>query len=167
MFRQMRRNSQRLSAEECVDILVRATSGVLALSGDGGYPYAVPLSYVYDDSKLYFHSAVQGHKIDAVRGCDKASFCVIDRDEVVAREYTSYFRSVIAFGRIRILDDADEARKAMEKLAVKYHPRDIPAHRQAHIASAGSGMCMIELAVEHLSGKAAKELVAARPERGI
>ena len=140
---------------------------MLALSGDGGYPYAVPLSYVYDDSKLYFHSAVQGHKIDAVRGCDKASFCVIDRDEVVAREYTSYFRSVIAFGRIRILDDADEARKAMEKLAVKYHPRDIPAHRQAHIASAGSGMCMIELAVEHMSGKAAKELVAARPERGI
>lgn len=167
MFRQMRRNSQKLSAEECVDILVRATSGVLALSGDCGYPYAVPLSYVYDDSRLYFHSAVQGHKIDAVRGCDKASFCVIDRDEVVAREYTSYFRSVIAFGRIRIIDDADEARKAMEKLAVKYHPFDIPAHRQAHIASAGRGMCMIELSVEHLSGKAAKELVAARTERGI
>lgn len=77
MFRQMRRKRQELPREECLEILREGTSGVLALLGDGGYPYAVPLSYVYDGGKIYFHSARAGHKLDALRGCDRASFCVI------------------------------------------------------------------------------------------
>ena len=75
---------------------------VLALLGDNDYPYAVPISYVYDDGKVYFHSAKSGHKIDAIQRTAKASFCVIDEDLVVPEEYTTYFRSVIAFGRIRL-----------------------------------------------------------------
>ena len=69
MFRPMRRFKQALSPEECQAVLERGTSGVLALSGDGGWPYAVPLSYVYADGKLYFHSAKSGHKVDAIRSC--------------------------------------------------------------------------------------------------
>ena len=78
MFRQMRRNRQQLSRERCEEILSRATSGVLAVLGDEGYPYAVPLSYVYSEGKFYFHCARQGHKLDAIRREPKASFCVID-----------------------------------------------------------------------------------------
>ena len=59
-FRAMRRKRQQLSDEENTGILKKATSGTLALLGDGGYPYAVPISYVYDDGKLYFHSALSG-----------------------------------------------------------------------------------------------------------
>ena len=98
MFRPMRRFKQALSPEECRAVLERGTSGVLALSGDGGWPYAVPLSYVYADGKIYFHSAKSGHKVDAIRSCPRASFCVIDQDHIVPEEYTTYFRSVIAFG---------------------------------------------------------------------
>ena len=83
MFRPMRRSKQALSPEKCQEILQRGTSGVLALSGEGGYPYAVPISYVYADGKLYFHSAKAGHKIDAIRSCPKGSFCVIDQDHIV------------------------------------------------------------------------------------
>ena len=100
-FREMRRKRQQLSEEESIGILQKATSGTLALLGDGGYPYAVPISYVYHERKLYFHSALAGHKVDAIRKCDKASFCVIEKDDVQPEKYTTFFRSVIAFGRIQ------------------------------------------------------------------
>ena len=109
MFRPMRRFKQALSPEECRAVLERGTSGVLALSGDGGWPYAVPLSYVYADGKIYFHSAKSGHKVDAIRSCPRASFCVIDQDHIVPEEYTTYFRSVIAFGTVRILEEGRSA----------------------------------------------------------
>ena len=93
-FREMRRKRQQLSREESVAILQKSTSGTLALLGDDGYPYAVPMSYVYNEGKLYFHSALTGHKIDAIRKCDKASFCVIEQDDVQPEKYTTFFRSV-------------------------------------------------------------------------
>ena len=83
MFREMRRKSQALSFDECAEILNRGTSGVLALSGDNQYPYAVPLSYVYDNTKIYFHCAQEGHKIDSILRNAKASFCVIDQDQII------------------------------------------------------------------------------------
>ncbi len=107
-FRDMRRKRQQLSVEESIGILQKATSGTLALLGDNGYPYAVPISYVYSEGKLYFHSALTGHKVDAIKSHDKASFCVIDNDDVKPHEYTTYFRSVIAFGRIHIIEDEVE-----------------------------------------------------------
>jgi len=95
--------SNMLLTDEAVKILQSATSGVLAVCGDDGYPYAVPLSYVYADGKIYFHSALQGHKIDAIRSNPKVSFCVIDKDDIQPQEFTTYFRSVIVFGKARII----------------------------------------------------------------
>lgn len=83
MFRDMRRKRQQLSEAESIEILRKLTSGTLALLGDGGYPYAVPISYVYADGRLYFHSAKEGHKVDAIRGSDRASFCVIEQDNAL------------------------------------------------------------------------------------
>ena len=113
IFREMRQKKQELSRQEIADILHKGTSGVLALLGDNDYPYAVPISYVYDDGKIYFHGAKNGHKIDAIQRTAKASFCVIDKDLVVPEEYTNYFRSVIAFGQIRIIEGDLEKRAAI------------------------------------------------------
>ena len=162
MFRELRRKKQALSQEECSDILNRGTSGVLALAGDDDYPYAVPISYVYDGEKLYFHSAKSGHKLDAIRRSPKASFCVIDKDQIVPEEYTTYFRSVIVFGRIRILEEDGEKRSAIEKLALKYAPDDTMENRQAAIEKEWKPLCMLELTPEHLSGKEAIELTRQR-----
>ena len=107
-FREMRRKRQQLSEEESIAILEKATAGTLALLGDDDYPYAVPISYVYNEGKLYFHSALAGHKVDAIRKCDKASFCVIEQDDVQPKKYTTFYRSVIAFGRIHIIEDGQE-----------------------------------------------------------
>ncbi|MEF9970550.1 MAG: pyridoxamine 5'-phosphate oxidase family protein, partial [Ruthenibacterium sp.] len=132
-------------------------AGVLALCGDDDYPYAVPLSYLYCDSKIYFHGAMTGHKIDAIRKNEKASFCVIDKDTVVPEEYTSYFRSVIAFGKVHLVEDAAEKRAALTKLAAKYSP-DHEQGRLALIEKEMSHVCLIAFEVEALSGKAAIEL---------
>ena len=162
MFRQMRRKKQQLSQEEALRILHRGTSGVLALSGDEGYPYTVPMSYVYDDGKIYFHCAQSGHKIDAIQRSPKASFCVIDRDMVVSAEYTTYFRSVIAFGLIRILKDEHEKRDAMEKLTLKYAPEDVPLNRERVIQRDWARLCVLEMRIAHITGKESIESVKQR-----
>lgn len=157
MFREMRRSKQVLSDAESIAVLERGTSGVLAVSGDDGYPYAVPLSYVYYNSKIYFHVAKSGHKLDAIMRNAKVSFCVIDKDQIVPEEYTTYFRSVIAFGRVRILAD-EQKREALEALAAKYSPEQVEG-RKEEINRQIQNVCMLELTVEHLSGKEAIELV--------
>ena len=159
MFRAMRRKRQQLSRAEAEAILERGTSGVLAVAGDDGYPYAVPLSYVYQDGKLWFHCAKSGHKLDAVRREEKASFCVIDQDQVVPEEYTTYFRSVIAFGRVRVLEEEGEKRAAIDALARRYFPGDTQENRDTYIAREWAGVALLELTVEHLTGKQATELV--------
>ena len=162
MFRELRRKKQLLTAEAAAAVLTRGTSGVLALAGDGGYPYAVPISYVYDGNRLYFHCARSGHKLDAIQREERASFCVIDRDDVVPEEYTTYFRSVIAFGRIRILEDEGEKRAAIEKLALKYAPDSTVEDRKQVIQKEWEPLCMLEMELDHVTGKEAIELVQDR-----
>lgn len=164
MFREMRRKRQQLSEEECRAVLKRGTSGVLAVSGDDGYPYTVPLSYVYIEGKLFFHSAKSGHKIDAIMRSPKASFCVTDQDQIVPEEYTTYFRSVIAFGTVRILEDDNEKLEAVRMLAVKYAPDDTEENRERAIEREWKPLCMLEMKIEHMTGKEAIEL-AVKKER--
>jgi uncharacterized protein len=157
MFREMRRKRQALSFEESIAVLNKGTSGVLAVSGDDDYPYAVPLSYVYCDSNIYFHSAKAGHKLDAIARNEKVSFCVIDQDNVVPQEYTTYFRSVVVFGKARVLDNEDEKRRALEMLAARYSP-DHEQGRLREIDKQFKQVCLVELAIEHMTGKEAIEL---------
>lgn len=165
MFREMRRKRQALSPQENAAILQKGLSGVLALSGDNGYPYAVPINYVYDDGKIYFHCAKNGHKLDAIQKNAKASFCVIDQDKIVPEEYTTYFRSVIVFGQIRVMKDEQEKRAAIEKLAIKYAPKDTAAGRENAINREWQPLCMLEMCIEHMTGKEAIELVKKKQER--
>jgi hypothetical protein len=158
MFREMRRKKQALSTEESLAILNRGISGVLAVTGDQGYPYAVPLSYVYDNNKIFFHCALSGHKLDAIAANNKVSFCVVGQDRVMPQEYTTYFRSVIIFGRARILEDPIEKRTALEKLAAKYSPEQ-ETGRLREIDRLFERTCMVEIVIEHITGKEAVELV--------
>ena len=166
MFREMRRKRQALSMEEIAAVLNRGTAGVLALSGDDGYPYAVPISYVFDGDKIYFHCARAGHKLDAIRRNAKASFCVVDQDQIVPEEYTTYFRSVIVFGAIRVMEDEAGKRSAIEKLAVKYAPADTEDGRRNAIERDWAPLCMLEMSIGHMTGKEAIELVKNREQYG-
>ena len=153
----MRRKRQLLPTEESVSILEKMTSGTLALHGDDGYPYAVPVSYVYADGKIYFHTAVKGHKVDAIQTNGKVSFCVVEQDDVKPAEFTTYFRSVIVFGKARILEDENEKLSALRLLADKYSHGE--AGMEAEIAKGFNHLLMVEITVEHLTGKESIEFV--------
>lgn len=168
-FRPVRRKRQELSREACEAVLNKATAGVLSVLGDGGYPYGVPISYVYAEGKLFFHSAVEGHKLDAIAHEDKCSFTVIDQDEIHPDEYTTYFRSIIAFGRIRRLESMDDILHGLRLLGGKYNPGDHTGLQHEigkSVAMPGGNISHTRVAVlcmeiEHLSGKEAIELVRA------
>ena len=156
MFRVSRKPMQALSSEEIEQILSRNTSGVLAVSGDEDYPYAVPLSYVYLNGKIYFHGSKVGHKVDSLLRSDKVSFCVIDQDKIMGAEYTTYFRSVVAFGRARLLE-GEEKRVPLVQLCEKYWPGHLDV-TEPKAAAALERVGLIELTIEHATGKQAAEL---------
>lgn len=159
IFRPMRRIKQQLDHEQCIAILKKSTSGTLAVLGDNDYPYAVPLSYVYHDDAIYFHSALEGHKIDAIRRHSKASFCVIDKDDVHGEEYTTYFSSVIAFGHISIIETLDDKLATAKALGRKYNPGDEEGLKR-ELEKSFAHMLMLKFHIDHLTGKEAIELVA-------
>ena len=105
------------------------------------------------------------HKLDAIQRSSKASFCVIDQDQIVSEKYTTYFRSVIAFGQIRFIEDEKEKRAAIEKLTKKYSPDEDAAGRRKEIDREWKTLCMLEMCIDHMTGKEAIELVKNRQEK--
>ena len=158
MFRNMRRKNQLLSEEKTVRILESCTAGVLAVNGDDGYPYAVPMSYAYKDGSIFMHCAKEGHKIDSIRNNDKVTFTVIERDEVIQETFTTHFRSVIVFGRAVIIDNIGAKHDAFQYLLKKYSP-DFIKEGQIEIAKDIDRTCIIEIKIENMTGKAAIEII--------
>jgi nitroimidazol reductase NimA-like FMN-containing flavoprotein (pyridoxamine 5'-phosphate oxidase superfamily) len=153
-----------MPAEEVDAVLDRCTSGVMACLGDDGYPYAAPLNYVYADGRIYFHSAKTGHKIDALARDPKVSFAVIDEDTIVSEEYTSYFRSVIVFGKARIVE-GDERRIAFAALIEKYSG-DQPEEAKRRVADECTLAHIVAIDIEHVTGKEASEYAEKRVASG-
>lgn len=162
MFREMRRKRQLLPERESLAVLERGSYGVLSVIGDEGYPYGVPLNYIFMDGKVYFHCAKEGHKIDSIKREPKASFCVVDSDELVAEEYTTYFRSVVVFGKVNIVEDIVRKRDIITSIAVRFNPTDSEQHRNEAIEREFPPLCILEMEIEHISGKEAVELVKKR-----
>lgn len=153
----MRRFKQQLTTEQSIETLRHSTSGVLALCGEDMRPYGVPLSHVYDNGKLYFHSALNGHKIELLAQNSNASFTVIAQDEIHPEAYTTYFRSAIAFGPVRIIEDDAEKMAALEILGRRCNPHDSEGLAK-EIARGFSRCTMLEMSIERLTGKQAIEL---------
>lgn len=162
MKRSMRRSRQELNEADLKDVIERNNAGVLSLIGDDGYPYGVPITYVYgEDENFYFHSAISGHKIDAVRNCHKACFTIIDENKVVPDEYTTYFRSIVAIGDVHLIEDDQEKLKTIKLLSQKVRPGHIK-EMDAVIKKEWKGFVMIKFITLDLKGKEAMELMKAK-----
>ena len=158
MFREMRRKRQLLSEKECKSILERGKTAVLGVSGDNDYPYTVPINYVYNNDKIYFHCAKEGHKLDAIKKNSKVSLCVVDRDDILQSKYTTIFKSVIIFGRAKTINDEKLMKEALTVFTEKYCP-DFKDGIQDEINREFPATCVVEIEIEHISGKQGIELV--------
>lgn len=157
MFREMLRKKQQLTNEECIAILKQEPRGALSVLGDDDYPYGMPINHFYreEDGKLYFHGGKQGHKIDAIRRHDKASFCVYDSGFRRDGEWALNIRSVIVFGRIEIVEDRDKVYEIARQLSYKFTNDE--AYIEHEIKHSGPGTLMFALTVEHMTGKLVNE----------
>ncbi len=157
MFRNMRRFKQELSHEECVGILKEQPRGVLSLIGDDGYPYGVPIDYWYseDDNKLYFHGAGEGHKMDAVKKCDKTSFCVYDGGYRKDGEWALNINSVISCSMYSL--SSVNLRQMLVHISRILSLSSTTFILPNTISRSGSRVCCLELVVEHMTGKLVKE----------
>ena len=156
MFREIVRKKQAVPYEECIEILNREKRGVLAVLGDGDYPYAVPLNHYYcpEDGKLYFHSGKTGHKIDAMKRCDRASFCVYG-EGTPTDTWVLNFKSVIVFGRLEIVEDRETTVRMTRELSRKFTGDE--AYIQAEIDKYLNITLLFALVPEHITGKTVKE----------
>ena len=157
MFRKMRRFKQQISEEECREILKQEPRGVLSLIGDNGYPYGIPMDHWYceEDGKLYFHGAKEGHKIDAIEKCDKASYCVYDKGFRKEGEWALNIKSVVVFGRLRPIHDVEKSMKICRELCGKFtEDQEYIEHEVKH---AGPHVLCLECTPEHMTGKLVNE----------
>lgn len=155
MFREMRRIKQQLSAEECERILREQPRGILCVHGEDGYPYGVPIDFLYQDGRLYFHGAREGHKIDALAACDKVCLTVLDEGERQEGEWWYAFRSVICFGRVRLVTDDETRLSVLRALGMKYIPTT--EEMEATMARSAARTAVLEMEIDHMTGKLVKE----------
>lgn len=157
MFRKMRRFKQELDREECIEVLKQEPRGVLSVLGDDGYPYGVPLDHWYNeaDGKLYFHGAKTGHKIDAMKRCDKVSYCVMDKGWRKEGDWALNIRSVVVFGRLRPVDDPAKTAEICTNICRKF--TDDAAYLEHELLHSGPAVLCLELEPEHMTGKLVNE----------
>lgn len=157
MFRKMRRFAQQISDEKCIEILKNEPRGVLSVLGDDGYPYGIVLDHWYceEDGKLYFHGAKEGHKIDAIRACDKVSYCVHDEGYCKEGEWALNINSVVIFGRMKLVEDPEKAREICTHLCRKF--TDDEEYLQKELKNALPRVQCLELTPEHMTGKLVNE----------
>lgn len=157
MFRPIRKKKNQISDEAAKELLRTSRRGVFAVNGDDGYPYAIPINFLYDEDaqKIYFHGSRAGHKVDSLRVCDKVCFTVYGNETVRDEPWAPYMQSVVVFGRCRLLERGEESLALVKRFAMKYYPDESLV--DIEIAEGGRAVQMYEITIEHYSGKEVQE----------
>ena len=148
---EMRRSDRKLTDEETKQILAKGEYGILSTYGEDGYPYGVPLSYVYAGEKIYFHcSSEDGYKIQNMKYCNKVCFTVVGKTEVLPDQFATRYESVIAHGEVRKVTDKLPVLKMIQE---KYSP-DYAEKGIKYANSALDRVSIYEMQIERMTGKA-------------
>ncbi|OEH84541.1 hypothetical protein BHU72_08510 [Desulfuribacillus stibiiarsenatis] len=152
MFTNMRRKEKMISENDTKEILNRCQHGTLATISVNGYPYSVPLNYVFDQNRLYFHSATTGHKLDNIQHNPLVSFTVIDYYQLIPEKFDAHYDSVIVYGKASIVEEVEGKRKALQLFIKKYSPNYVEQGNH-YIERAMNHTTVIQMQVEHMTGK--------------
>lgn len=157
MFRPIRKKKNEISIEASKRLLHDSRRGVLAVNGDNSYPYAIPVNYLYDEEgqKIYFHGSRKGHKVDALKICDKVCFTVFGNETIKGESWAPFLQSVVIFGRCHLVNDPLVAEILLKQFAMKFYPNESMVDKE--IALTGKGVQMYEIEIEHFSGKEVQE----------
>lgn len=158
MFRPIRRKKKEMDIDAAKELLQCSRRGVLAVNGDDGYPYAIPVNYFYDRNagKIYFHGARAGHKVDALKACDKVCFTVYGNETIKEEEaWAPFVQSTVVFGRCHLLEESAEAMEILKKVAEKYYPNEQLIDEE--IERSGKAVQLFGIDIEHISGKEIQE----------
>ena len=157
MFRELLRKNKQLSQEECIKILTEETRGVLSVLGDDDYPYGMPMNHFYnkEDGKIYFHCGKVGHRLDALKRHEKASFCIWDKGTRDEGEWAWTVKSVIVFGRVRIVEDPAQIVEITTRLSHKFTRDEV--YIQNEIRKYAAGTLLLQLTPEQICGKVVQE----------
>ncbi len=151
MFREMRRKRKQMSEAESRALLKAGEYGILATQGEGGSPYALPLNYTVLGDALYFHCALTGHKLDNLAHNERVSFCVVSQAEILAKEFSTRFKSVVVFGRATQVE-GEEKETALLSLVHRFSP-DFVEEGKTYIKNAGAKTCVVKIEMESITGK--------------
>jgi nitroimidazol reductase NimA-like FMN-containing flavoprotein (pyridoxamine 5'-phosphate oxidase superfamily) len=154
MPRNVRRKDRELSIELATKLLAEGEYGILSTVGMDGQAYGIPLNYVYKNNCLYFHCALEGHKLDNIRANNKVSFCVVGRARVLPEKFTTAYESGVAFGTASELQGS-ERHDALLSIVEKYSP-DFMEEGKKLIAKYNDKTTIIKIAINHITGKARK-----------
>lgn len=157
MFRTIRKKVNEISVESAKLLLKSSRRGVFAVNGDNGYPYAIPINYLYDEenNRIYFHGSRVGHKVDSLKASDKVCFTVYGDETVKEEAWAPYVKSAVVFGRCHLIDDKERALELLKTFAMKYYPNEEMVMEE--VAATGRAAQMFEIEIEHISGKEVQE----------
>lgn len=150
-MKKMRRFDRSMTNEESQELLKRGEYGVLSTVDTEGQPFGTPLNYVFYDGSIYFHSAVEGTKLDNIENNPRVCFTVVGETELDPKDFSTNYESVMAFGKVSIVESGDEYKILMEFIK-KYSP-DFMKEGEAYIKAAIDKVLVIKIEVDALSGK--------------
>lgn len=155
MKKEMRRKEKAMTQEETLEVLENAEYGVLSTISKDNTPYGTPMNFVYLDGAIYFHCALEGHRLENIAGNSNVCLSVVDSVKLMPAKFNTQYRSAAVFGTIQVVQDTEEKRKGitaiMEKLSSDYHDAGME-----YINSAFDKICVLKLEISHMTGKATR-----------
>lgn len=155
MFQEMRRSDRKLNEDEVGRILAGSEYGVLSTTGTNGYPYGIPVSFVTVDGKICFHCALNaGSKAANIEQDAKVCFTVVTDVETLPDQFSTRYKSVVAFGQAELCDQERKA-EVLKRLIGKYS-KGFEEKGSKYIAAMADKTAVYEITIDHITGKGRK-----------